>query len=225
MGHCGKVKQLVAFCRSGKSTPIAQICVDNQRSVGARVAVARGAGLDRPKTPCSSTHRSGSWFLLGELLLPSWSWMTMRRLPRIIAEPVPAVLRRARRAVSCPGGSWMPAAVSRISTIELRGEVPAGLRKLNWRLVFGCDCGQESCPWNRFARPTPGAALCAYAQFDVRELAEMTRKPSVCTLLTALSAAPGARAAAQCHYGSPPISDIILRLTKICNQSKTLTKL
>lgn len=38
-------------------------------------------------------------------------------------------------------------------TIELREDIPAGVKGKFENWIFGCDICQEVCPWNRFARP------------------------------------------------------------------------
>ena len=38
-------------------------------------------------------------------------------------------------------------------TIEKRGEIDEDLRKLATNTLYGCDCCQLACPWNRFAHP------------------------------------------------------------------------
>lgn len=38
-------------------------------------------------------------------------------------------------------------------TIEKRGEIDEGLRELAGNTLYGCDCCQLACPWNRFAHP------------------------------------------------------------------------
>jgi epoxyqueuosine reductase len=40
-------------------------------------------------------------------------------------------------------------------TIELKGAIPAELRRLIGNRIFGCDDCLEVCPWNRFARQSP----------------------------------------------------------------------
>lgn len=40
-------------------------------------------------------------------------------------------------------------------TIELRESIPVELRPLMGNRIYGCDDCQLTCPWNRFAQPTP----------------------------------------------------------------------
>ena len=39
-------------------------------------------------------------------------------------------------------------------TIENRGEIDAELKEKMGNSIYGCDCCQQACPWNRFAMPT-----------------------------------------------------------------------
>lgn len=48
-------------------------------------------------------------------------------------------------------------------TIEKRGEIPAALRSLMGRHVFGCDICQDVCPWNR------KSPITSAAEFEPRE--------------------------------------------------------
>ncbi|CAN5894697.1 tRNA epoxyqueuosine(34) reductase QueG [soil metagenome] len=72
-------------------------------------------------------------------------------------------------------------------TIELKGEIPVGLREPMGELLYGCDICQEVCPWNvKFARTLPGdspfAARKVLAHKDARvlarELLEMSQEES-----------------------------------------------
>lgn len=98
----------------------------------------------------------GSWVVLGELLCD---------LPLPVDEPLPSRCGACRRCLeACPGealSETSPLDARRcISywTVEHRGPFPeAGLPRLSpW--LFGCDCCQEACPFNRDAPRTRAAA-------------------------------------------------------------------
>lgn len=38
-------------------------------------------------------------------------------------------------------------------TIENRGDIPSDLSEKMGDTIYGCDCCQKACPWNRFAQP------------------------------------------------------------------------
>lgn len=55
-------------------------------------------------------------------------------------------------------------------TIENHGEIPSDAAKHMGDTVYGCDRCQDSCPWNRFSRPTTEPGL-----QPKQELLDMTR--------------------------------------------------
>lgn len=63
-------------------------------------------------------------------------------------------------------------------TIELKDEIPTGLRGSFDDWVFGCDVCQDVCPWNRFSKPhseprfDPGPELLEFSRRDWEELTE-----------------------------------------------------
>ena len=96
---------------------------------------------------------AGSYFFLGELLLT---------LPadRYDEPSAPRCGTCSRCVKACPGGALngdgtMDArrCLSYL-TIEQRGPLPSGTGRLMGRCFYGCDRCSETCPWNRFARPT-----------------------------------------------------------------------
>lgn len=63
-------------------------------------------------------------------------------------------------------------------TIELKEEIPAGVKGKFENWIFGCDICQDVCPWNRFSKPhneqrfNPGDQLQSMSKQDWTELTE-----------------------------------------------------
>jgi epoxyqueuosine reductase len=135
-------------------------------------AVESGVGWLGKHTNVLS-RSEGSWFFLGEILLtcelepdePARDYCgSCTRC--IDACPTNAIIEPylldARRCIS-------------YSTIELKGDIPFGLRRPTGNLIFGCDICQEVCPWNRKA-PESGVDdfLEQEGDYWLRELARLT---------------------------------------------------
>jgi len=107
------------------------------------------------KNTCLINPRTGSYFLLAEILLG------------IELEPDPPFTSDhcgtcTRCLDACPTGCILPDrtidARNCISylTIELKHAVPVELRSQTGNWVFGCDICQQVCPWNRRFAPAAG---------------------------------------------------------------------
>jgi epoxyqueuosine reductase len=111
---------------------------------------ARLAGLGWiGKNTCLINQQSGSWFFLGELLVP---------LEIAPDTPPPDRCGTCRRCIdACPTAAIVPHGTgytldARLCisyfTIEERGTVPEEMRAGIGGHVFGCDICQDVCPWN-----------------------------------------------------------------------------
>ncbi len=58
-------------------------------------------------------------------------------------------------------------------TIELRESIPVELRPLMGNRIYGCDDCQLTCPWNRFATPTPETDFLPRHKLDSITLLEL----------------------------------------------------
>jgi epoxyqueuosine reductase len=169
-----KLKQLVAFIEAEVGRPVAhKTCVDTSAVLEREWAVRAGLGWIGKNTLLINP-RSGSWFLLGELLLDleldyaaPFSTDHCGTCTRCIeACPTHCIL---------PGRDLDASRCISYLTLELRGDIPENLQPLIGDWAFGCDVCQEVCPWNRFARPTHQPAFTPRRMtLDLREIAEMT---------------------------------------------------
>jgi epoxyqueuosine reductase len=95
------------------------------------------------------SRENGSWFFLGEIIL------NLDLEPDLPGDDFCGSCTRCIDA--CPTNAIVEPYVldSRkcisYSTIELKEDIPADMRRATGNLVFGCDICQDVCPWNRKA--------------------------------------------------------------------------
>jgi epoxyqueuosine reductase len=151
-----RLKALVGFIEAQVGHPIPNRWYTDTGPLLER-ELAQRAGLGWiGRNTCLINPRSGSYFLLAEILLG------------ITLEPdIPFETDQCgtctRCLDACPTQCILPdrtidarRCISYL-TIELKGDIPPGLRAGLDGWVFGCDICQVVCPWNRFA-PADGDA-------------------------------------------------------------------
>jgi len=148
-----------------------KICVDTAPLLERSYARLAGLGWIGKNT-CLINQQSGSWFFLGELLVP---------IEIAPDGPPPDRCGTCRRCIdACPTAAIVPSGIdSRLCisyfTIEKRGIVPEEVREGIGGHVFGCDICQDVCPWNRRAPVTEDAAFAPrYFAPPLGELAALT---------------------------------------------------
>ncbi|MBN2084446.1 MAG: tRNA epoxyqueuosine(34) reductase QueG [Anaerolineales bacterium] len=143
-------------------------CVDTapllEREIASRAGlgwIGRNSMLIHP--------RFGSYLFLAEILTE----LEIPPDPPFTADRC-GTCTRCRQA--CPTGCILPdrtidsgRCISYL-TIEHRGPIPAALRGMMGRAVFGCDLCQTACPWNRNAPPAMDAVFFPRAHFPIRDM-------------------------------------------------------
>jgi epoxyqueuosine reductase len=126
-------------------------------------SIARQAGLGWiGKNTCLINQQSGSFCLLGELLIT----LEIDPDPALDTPPPDRCGTCTRCIDACPTTAIVPSPQggfeldSRLCisyfTIELRGAIPEHHREAIGNNVFGCDICQDVCPWNRHEPPSAG---------------------------------------------------------------------
>jgi epoxyqueuosine reductase len=145
-----RMKDLIQFIEEQVGGPVKNRCYTDTGPILER-DLAQRAGIGWiGKNTCLINPKQGSYFLLSEILLD------------LVLEPdLPFVTDHCgtcRRCIeACPTDCILPdrtldarRCISYL-TIELKDEIPTGLREKIGDWVFGCDICQMVCPWNRFA--------------------------------------------------------------------------
>ena len=133
-----------------------KICVDTAPLLERSFARLAGLGWIGKNT-CLINQWQGSWFFLGEMLLP------------FDLQPDSPPADRCGTCTRCIDACPTQAIVAPFEldarlcisyfTIELRGEVPEEARAGMGNHVFGCDICQDVCPWNHKAATTEDPAF------------------------------------------------------------------
>ena len=145
-----RMKELVEFIEQQVGSPVQNRWYTDTGPILERDLAQRACIGWIGKNTCLIHPRHGSYFLLSEILLD---------LP---LEPDPPFTTDhcgtcTRCIEACPTDCILPdrtldarRCISYL-TIELKDNIPDGLREKMGNWVFGCDICQQVCPWNRFA--------------------------------------------------------------------------
>jgi epoxyqueuosine reductase len=163
-----KLKALVAFIEAQVGRPVPNRWYTDTGPVLER-DLAQRAGLGWIGKNTLLIHpRHGSYFFLAEILLG----IDLEPDPPFTADHCGGCTRCIE---ACPTACILPdrtidarRCISYL-TIELKGDIPAGLQPQMGDWVFGCDVCQQVCPWNvRFAVPGSETALLGAQNFPTR---------------------------------------------------------
>lgn len=120
-------------------------------------------------------EQTGSWFFLGEIYtdlpLPT-SLPTNTTASNHCGTCTACIDACPTRAIVAPYKVDARLCISYL-TIELRDSIPEELRPLIGNRIYGCDDCQLTCPWNRFAQPTPETDFLPRHELDNSTLLEL----------------------------------------------------
>jgi epoxyqueuosine reductase len=168
-----RLQTLAAFIEEQAGQPVANRWYTDTGPILER-DMAQRAGLGWiGKNTCLINPKQGSYFLLSEILLD----LELEPDQPFVTDHCGTCTRCIE---ACPTECILPdrtidagRCISYL-TIELKDEIPTGLRPLMGEWVFGCDICQMVCPWNRFAAPEGDQAFNpredAYPPDLIREL-------------------------------------------------------
>jgi epoxyqueuosine reductase len=145
-----RLKMLASFIETLVGSPVPNRCYTDTGPILER-DLAQRAGLGWiGKNTCLINPKSGSYFLLAEILLGI-------ELEPDAPFPAERCGKCTRCMDACPTGCILPdrtidarRCISYL-TIENKNEIPPDLRPQLGNWIFGCDICQQVCPWNRFA--------------------------------------------------------------------------
>jgi epoxyqueuosine reductase len=166
-----RLQAIVKFIESQVGHPIANRWYTDTGPILER-ELAQRAGLGWiGKNTCLINPKGGSYFLLAELFLD------------LDLEPDPPFQTDqcgtcTRCIDACPTDCILPdrtidagRCISYL-TIELKDDIPTGLRAKLDDWIFGCDICQAVCPWNRFAPPQGDPAFNAGSNSHQSDLSQ-----------------------------------------------------
>ena len=138
-----------------------KVCVDTAPLLERTYARQAGLGWIGRNT-CLINEESGSWFLLGEIIVslelapdtppPDRCGTCVRCIEACPTQAiVPSGLENPRPCAEVPDYILDARRCISYLNIELKGEIPEDLRPLMGANIFGCDICQQVCPWNAAA--------------------------------------------------------------------------
>jgi epoxyqueuosine reductase len=161
-----RLRDLESKLKAEAPAPLRTWCYVDTGPVIERV-YAKYAGIGWiAKNTCVINEQLGSWLFLGVIL-------TDVELATEPLAPAPDRCGSCTRCIdACPTQAITapyqldPRLCISYLTIEKKGEIPAELRPLMGRQVFGCDICQDVCPWNGGVAERKRPQVASAAEFD-----------------------------------------------------------
>lgn len=170
-----KLKNLLSFIHANIGEVNGRAFVDSAPVLDKAWAKKSGAGWIG-KNSNLITRQRGSFFFLAELIVD---------LELEYDGPVKDYCGTCTRCIdACPTNAIVEPYIVDGSkcisyfTIELKENIPSGMKGMFDDWIFGCDVCQDVCPWNRFSTPTtesaffPSDALMNMSRADWEEMTE-----------------------------------------------------